>query len=413
MSDEYPNNRRRSTSTLANTISFTHTRGGTDDERQQSNSKPTSPFGYLNRNGSNSTLHSITHTLSNVGFNSVNPSIHSPETSSNNITSPIIGKRENPLTRAKIFARNKTKELKKNRDSDRSHHPHHHSFLKINTHHGLSSSSSNSKVLDSGSTLYSFDPSNIIDNDVMKQIVSETNLKNLSFEEKDQIADNLWTTITSITLPLFKVENSRLLKLKTPIEDVNKMVEVFLRLRIENKTSATSLISEIQEFLKTGLNIMENELNFNESTTNSIQNNVNPSSSPSSSSFNGLTLTWDYFFANVYHYLLAVFLPLQLEFEGVGTVVKNPQQYWNDIFESSSIIPSTKKIILSSFRDFVVIPYFDNELSIQDVEESERIILIQCFGILQSIKSANYNQKIIEHLSSILQQNIAQLRTPS
>lgn len=393
---EDPFNRKRSTSTLANTISFTHTRGGGEEDRQQSN-KPTSPFGYLNRNGSSSTIHSITHTLSNVGFNSVNPSIHSPESSTNSVTSPTLGKRENALTRAKLFARNKTKELKKTRDTDRPHHSHHHhNFLKINSHHGLSSSSSNSKVLDSGSTLYSFDPSNIIDNDVMKHVVSDANLKGLSFEEKDQIADNLWTTITSTVLPLFKLENSSSLKLKTPIEDVNKMVEVFLRLRIENKTTATSLISDVQELLKNGLNIMENELTFNEN-------------SDQGSPFHRLAITWEYFFANVYHYLLAIFLPLQLEFEGIGPIVKNAKEYWSDISEPS-VTQSTKKVILSAFRDYVVIPYFDTELSVQDVEDSERRTLVQCFGILQSIHSANYNQRIIEHLSSILQQNLAPLK---
>lgn len=391
MAEELPN-RRRSTSTLANTISFTHTRGGAEEDRQSN--KPTSPFGYLNRNNSSSTVHSITHTLSNVGFNSVNPSIHSPESSSNTVTSPVLGKRENALTRAKIFARNKTKELKKNRDPDRTHHhyPHHHNFLKINTHHGLSSSSSNSKVLDSGSTLYSFDPSNIIDNDGMKHIIADPNLKSLSFEEKDQIADNLWSTITTTAMPLFKLENSKTLKLKMPVEDLNKMVEVFLKLRIENKTTATSLISEIQEFLKNGLNIMENELTFSESATGE-------------SSFHRLALTWEYFFANIYHYLLAIFLPLQFEFEGIGTVVKNPKEYWSDVSEAS-VTQSTKKVVLSAFRDFVVIPYLDTDLSIQDVSDSERRILAQCFGILQSIHSANYNQKIIEHLSSILQQKL-------
>lgn len=396
MAEEQPN-RRRSTSTLANTISFTHTRGGGEEDRNQSN-KPTSPFGYLNRNNSSSTIHSITHTLSNVGFNSVNPSIHSPDTSTNSVSSPVSGKRENALTRAKIFARNKTKELTKPRDPDRTHHyPHHHNFLKINTHHGLSSSSSNSKVVDSGSTLYSFDPSNIIDNDGLKHIIADPYLKSVSFEEKDQIADNLWSTITSTTMPLFKLENSKSLKLKTPVEDLNKMVEVFLKLRIENKTTATSLISEVQEFLKNGLNIMENELTFNESTTGE-------------SSFHRLSLTWEYFFANIYHYLLAIFLPLQLEFEGIGTVVKNPKDYWSDVSEPS-VTQSTKKVVLSAFRDFVVIPYLDTDLSIQDVGDSERRTLVQCFGILQSIHSANYNQKIVEHLSSILQQKIP-VRTP-
>ena len=141
---------------------------------------------------------------------------------------------------------------------------------------------------------------------------------------------------------------------------------------------------------------MENELTFNEN-------------SDQGSPFHRLAITWEYFFANVYHYLLAIFLPLQLEFEGIGPIVKNAKEYWSDISEPS-VTQSTKKVILSAFRDYVVIPYFDTELSVQDVEDSERRTLVQCFGILQSIHSANYNQRIIEHLSSILQQNLAPLK---
>ncbi|KAH3679569.1 hypothetical protein WICMUC_000902 [Wickerhamomyces mucosus] len=394
--------RKRSTSTLANTISFTHTRGSTNNDQNElksptvttntsSKSNNTSPFNiYMNKNGSSSTLHSITQTLSNVGFTSVLPNSANSD-STQSLTSQTLAKKENALTRAKMFAKTKTKELQKRtkNDLEKSYHHQHHNFLKKTGHTGLSSSSSTSKVLDSRSTLYSFDPSAPInDKEISRQTLRDTSLKNLSLEEKDGIADELWSTIFKTVQPLFKIEKQKDLKLKRPVEDLNKMIEIFMRLRIENNVTATALISEIQELLKTGFNILENEISIQED----IQKGV----------FYRITITWDHFFGEIYHYLLAILVPLELEFQGTGTILKNVA-YWQDSVDIPSIKLSTKKLLLVSFRDYVVLPHFETDIIIpDDLEPAEFEALSQCFGMLKSIQSNSYSQRIIDHIFTLL-----------
>jgi hypothetical protein len=276
-------------------------------------------------------------------------------------------------------------------DEKLHHHLHHHSFLKKNAHSGLSSSQSKSK-LETGSTLYSFDPSIILENDVvMKHVINESNLKSLSFEEKDQMADNLWATVTRNVIKLFKVDNLQNLKLKTPIEDINRMLEVYLRLRIENNSTSTSIISEFMEFLRNGLNVLENELSFDK---NIAENGV----------FSRISVTWDYFFKHIYHYLLGVLLPLQLEIDNPS--VKNGT--WLEAYTDMKL--STKNLVLVAFRDFVVLPYFETEIMIPtEMDLGERKTLVECFGKLKSVNSSSYNQKIIEHVLMLLLQGLDRL----
>jgi hypothetical protein len=384
-------NRKRSTSTLANTISFTHARAPLDDEKSPTtNAKPT--FGYLNKNGSSSTINSITYTLSNVGFTSIAPpqSPYSPESSSSAATSPVLGKKEGKLSRAKLFAK-KTKELTRSKTLSEGHNQ---SFLKLNGHghHGLSSSSSNSKVIDSGSTMYSFDPSQILDKDAVMKQLSDLNIRSMSFDEREQMADNLWATTTNALRPLFTIEVKQRLKLKTPIEDVSKMVGAFFKLRISNNVSSTNLMREIMDFMKEGFNILENELSFNEEIGRDY--------------YYRMSAAWEYFFKKIYHYLIAVFQPLDAELEGSGTIVKH-NSYWSEFADTPT--PSAKKMILQSFRDHVVIPYFEMNIQIPQIQERERRLLVQCFGMLKSISSTSYNQRIIEHISGILEQSLTTL----
>lgn len=408
--------RKRSTSTLANTISFTHTRNNNppvniEEEDKGLQRSKTASFGYLQKNNSSSTINSITQTLSNVGFNKLAPietshsyngsttsgsfaappSVNSP-TALRSPLSPTVslipntsGKLENAISRAKMYAKTKTKDLKRSSKSN----DHHHHFLKKNAHTGLSSAQSNSR-LETGSTLYSFDPSHILENtdSTIKHVIAESSLKNLSFDERDQMADDLWATITTTSIQLFKVENQARLKLNTPIEDVDKMFEIYIKSRLENNSSTTSIISEVMEFLRNGMNILENELTFDD---NLSEHSV----------FARISLTWDYFFKHIYHYLIGVLLPLQI-------AIVNANSNWNEAATDMTL--STKNIVLVAFRDFVVLPYFETEIMLpSELELAERKNLIKCFGMLKSVQSKSYNQQIVEHILMLLLQELNEI----
>lgn len=396
-------NRKRSTSTLANTISFTHTRPLEEEVRSPTALKPPSQaFGYLHKNGSNSTLNSITQTLSNVGFTPISQtpqSPYSPDSGSSVGASPVLGKVESKLARAKLFAKTKTKELKRSKTISSENHGHgsvQGSFLKLNTHghHGLSSSSSNSKVVDSSGTLYSFDPSQLLDKDVLMRQLQDVSVRNLTFDERDETADNLWVAIMEVLRPLFKINDGKNskggLRLKTPIEHVSKMLEVYLKLRIRNNVSCTNLLREVMDFFKEGMNILENELSFVEDIGDEY--------------FYRMSSTWEYYFKSIYHYLLAVFQPLDLEMSGDGPLIKD-RSYWDDFSDSATPF-SMKRLLLLSFRDYVVIPYFEMNVQIPELHDKERKLMIQCFGMLKTVKSAGYDQRIVEHISGALEQQL-------
>ncbi|KAH3688364.1 hypothetical protein WICPIJ_000651 [Wickerhamomyces pijperi] len=424
--------RWRSASTLANNITFTHTRGQgsqtiDDDESedespkspmmtQQTRSNNASAMFYTNKNGSSSTLHSITHTLSNVGFTSVLPnsantngsdiplssSLTAQNTlvnSASNVQSPTVVKNkvETALSRAKLFAKTKTKELQKKTKSDfeKSYHHQHQNFLKKTGHSGLSSSSSTSQVLDSANTLYSFDPViQVSENDTLLRTVSnEAYIKNLNYEERDQLADEIWRNITSCISPIFKMDKSRESFLKTPIEDLNKFVSVYLRIRIENGTAGSNIIGEIQEFLREGLGILENQLNLAEDPNRGVLYQV--------------LIIWKFFIDKIYFYLLGILTPLESEFKGRGPLLRNRQTYWSESVDigtfSSTEQLSTRKLILCSFREFVLLPYFDAEIDVPEYLPLEDLkILTQCFGMIKSVQSTNYSQRIVDHIFGLL-----------
>lgn len=421
------NVRKRSTSTLANTISFNLTRGPSqvqtiDDESEDEQRSPmlthhsavnrpdnTSPHFYSNRNVSSSTVHSITHTLSNVGFTSVLPnsansnlsdsSLSSSSPSNNNNASPTIGKMENALNRAKLFAKTKTKELQKKtkNDIEKSYHHQHQNFLKKTGHSGLSSSSSTSKVADSGNTLYSFDPLlPVSDEDAwIKQATNEAHIKTLNFEEKDNLADEIWTFITDTVSPIFKMKRIQEGFIKTPIEDLNQLVVTYLKLQIENAVPASVIIGEIQEFLRVGFNVLDNDISLGEDIERG-------------GVLYRIIVIWRYFLERIYFYLLAIFTPLETELKGKGPILKESAgSYWADTIDigtfSSSSRMSTTQIILCSFREFLLLPYFDAEISVPDYLPLQDLkTLTQCFGMVKSVNSSNYSQRIVDHIFELI-----------
>ncbi|CDR38330.1 CYFA0S02e00386g1_1 [Cyberlindnera fabianii] len=404
--------RKRSSSTLANTVNFTHTRSAYDDDTRspvsgqfpsmqpftsRSNTvSGSSPFGYLNRNGSSSTVNSITHTLSNVGFTPVVPQTdvmnsQSPTGSSGSATtSPLLSqKKEGKFSRAKMFARNKTKEALHRTKTDASTDGHHGSFLKTNNHHGhvLSSSSSNSRVT-SGTTLYSFDPTQWNDQMRENQLPgSGAHRSHLSAEEKEHLADTAWQSLASTLSPLFHDIDTPGLKLRVPIEDANHTVLAWLRLRIESGVAAQTVIRELTEFLKHQLHILQ-------------------SSCPANmDSLSRMAYTWKTFFETAYHYLLAVFQPLDDELAGSGPITQRHPGYWYDVMN-----PSVKKLILASFRDAIVLPAIEMNPVLPPVQDKERKVLIQCFGMLKGVRgsiTSQYSQRVVDQVASMMEQQVA------
>ncbi|ODQ64769.1 HbrB-like protein [Nadsonia fulvescens var. elongata DSM 6958] len=197
----------------------------------------------------------------------------------------------------------------------------------------LSSSSSNSRLIPDKGSLYSFHPSSP---GSLQKSLSALDLKNFIIkEDKEQIADDAWALLCSRVLPLFNGEG-----LRVPVEDLNTLVLMHINLRIQENVGAKALLLEFQDLLKTGLFSLDNSLQR----------------LPNNKLLPRLVYVWKFFFSQVLPYWEAVFLPLQLEFEGNGQVLGNlSDKYWS-IYSVSLANLSVRTLTLDGFGEYVLLP---------------------------------------------------------
>ncbi|KAG7724284.1 hypothetical protein KL948_005338 [Ogataea haglerorum] len=308
-------------------------------------------------------------------------------------------------------------------------HKHYHGILRSRKDTTKSSSSSNSKVsaLHGGEMLYSFHPSLVNSSMTVQELQNTiTELEKMSINnsslsgDTDAIADEAWSLVSSLVSPIFYCE-----RLKIPIEEINKLVYLHLRLRSNQMPSdqiayspivspnnfssvfdgaaatspysplgaptptftssgrsppssygtmspvkGSSIVQEIQEFLKRGMNTFLSQLYQDDTTKEFMLKPRDRKTSPTRGSALSLVtseqsfrdacaLLWDYFFQDMHFYLQGVFLPLEDEsFEeilGGGWRGK----------------PCVENIVSVSFRDNVVIPLYES-MRQADAEKERR-----------------------------------------
>lgn len=305
------------------------------------------------------------------------------------------------------------------------HHLHlsHHNLLRPRSKESqLSSSSSNSKFIsNSGETLYSFSTSggNLSSSDLQRtfQQLESLKLKELvSLPDKDLIADECYSLLSFLILPIFSKD-----ALKVTIEDLNRLLQLYLSLRLQDSHSVSTpiktansahwsspsrsvpIFDEIRSLLNQGFN------RFNRSFVNKFP--------PTLSTEQKVVKVWTIFRTSIFYYLEGLFLPLQLELQGLGVLLKpdNYQSVWKDITSVSDL--STlfiKRLILISFRDHVIIPIYENDEKESWMNEngagkkrSKEVIAVlqQCFSTLESIRSNDSSQNLIERLFKDLLDN--------
>lgn len=273
---------------------------------------------------------------------------------------------------------------------DPEKHKHHISFLTRKETYGnvLSSSSSNSKLISEQGSIYSFNPSS--------PGISMLEMKNVGTkEDQDQITEGTWALLCNRVTPLFSGE-----ELRIPIEDLNSLVRMHLQFLVQRGGVAKDIISELQIFLRMGMCTMDlsgNGLYGADLLVSLVEN-------------------WSHFFTKIYPYLQAVFLPLQMEFEGHGKVLTGSisQEFWGMLLERNDNL-STKRFILIAYRDNIVVPIISQlEIALSqiylhtghDISGPDLAVrVMQCANVLASIQSRDENQACIERLVSTLKSN--------
>ncbi|KAF5102271.1 hypothetical protein D0Z00_000454 [Geotrichum galactomycetum] len=220
-------------------------------------------------------------------------------------------------------------------------HKHHLSFRTRKDPHSnvvLSSSSSNSKLVSDQGSIYSFHPSS--PGALLKALPAlETKSMPVLREDTAYVAEESWSYIQSWVMPIFKGEG-----LRVPVEKVNYVLTLHLESRIQQGAKARDMLAEFRDLTKQGM----------------LKLDVPKLNMVNAKFLQRLVDIWQFFFSQVLPYWEAVFLPLQLEFEGTGPVlgVKVAAAYWGTLLESSEDL-NIRRMTLIAFRDWIIIPLAD------------------------------------------------------
>ena len=156
--------------------------------------------------------------------------------------------------------------------------------------------------------------------------------------------EDAWDFLKAKILIIFEGE-----ELRMPVEDLNRLVSIHVQ-RCISKRLPTIIIDDLRDMLQTGFYSLDRTLR----------------GVPDQGLVTQLVSIWLHVFGTVLPYMQAVFLPLDLEFKGHGTILL-PQEaanFWGanpdsteDAFGNEFDV---RRIVLISYRDNVILPRHDS-----------------------------------------------------
>ncbi|KAL5606962.1 hypothetical protein BROUX41_003329 [Berkeleyomyces rouxiae] len=157
--------------------------------------------------------------------------------------------------------------------------------------------------------------------------------------------EDAWPYIRSKIIVVFEGEEVRV-----PIEDLNRIVLFHLQLCISRR-APTQLLEDLKELLRAGFMALDRAMR----------------KTPEDRTIPELVEFWMFTFTVVLPYLQAVFLPLDLEFSGAGTLLSMDQarEFWGAVaaVAEGSTTPTMglniRGLVLTAYRDIVVLPRYD------------------------------------------------------
>ena len=167
--------------------------------------------------------------------------------------------------------------------------------------------------------------------------------------------DDAWPYLKAKLLVIFEGEDLRL-----PVEDLNRVVSLHIQYCIQRR-SALIMIEDLRDLLTTGFASLDHTLRR----------------TPEEQVIPALVELWVITFTNILPYLQAVFLPLDLEFSGAGSLLSAEQarEFWSGVIASysASSTPSAnnlqvspasnmfdvRQMVLAAYRDILILPRYD------------------------------------------------------
>ncbi|KAI1206524.1 HbrB-like protein [Annulohypoxylon truncatum] len=170
--------------------------------------------------------------------------------------------------------------------------------------------------------------------------------------------DDAWPYLRAKLLVIFEGEDLRL-----PVEDFNRVVSMHIQYCIQRR-SAHIIVDDLRDLLSTGFASLDHTLR----------------KTPEDRLIPSLVELWIFTFTSILPYMQAVFLPLDLEFSGSGTLL-TPEQardFWGGViadlptanahpngpnFEThlspASNVLDVRRLVLISYRDSLILPRYE------------------------------------------------------
>ncbi|KUJ13151.1 HbrB-like protein [Mollisia scopiformis] len=160
--------------------------------------------------------------------------------------------------------------------------------------------------------------------------------------------DDAWPFLKAKLLVIFEGEDLRL-----PVEELNRLVTTHIQ-RCIQKRAPSIIVEDLRDLLATGFSSLDQMLHR----------------TPDDRLIPHLVEMWLFTFTSILPYMQAVFLPLDLEFSGHGPLMTSEQarDFWGALPSSSKDlngnIPASqalevRRIVLTAYRDTVILPRFD------------------------------------------------------
>ncbi|KAH7149777.1 HbrB-like-domain-containing protein [Dactylonectria estremocensis] len=162
--------------------------------------------------------------------------------------------------------------------------------------------------------------------------------------------DDAWPVLKAKLLVIFEGED-----LRATIEDLNKVVQMHIQWCIHRR-SPYAMLEDLGDLLATGFSSLDRTLR----------------QTPEDRFIPTLVELWIFTFTSILPYLQAVFLPLDLEVSGCGTIMTGEQarDFWGGVLSSSSssktarVTPAAtvldvRRLVLIAYRDIVILPRYE------------------------------------------------------
>lgn len=233
--------------------------------------------------------------------------------------------------------------------------------------------------------------------DLIKNMPSfESNFHQFTIHEQDALLSNIWGVYCNLILSVFK--NHRLWQLPAKIEDINRVLKFYIKLKQDGKTACTGskFLNEIEQCLRASFYVLETQVLYDHAEGIEMQ-----------SALKRLCAVWELFYQHAYGDSMAVLAPLDSNFQ------RYPQ-YWCATQDSGHL--TLAQLLFQMFRDAIVVPYYQTFMNDGDniaasfqkhftdedekncVTQTEKLLLLQCFGLLSSLNSRDVNQQIVQGL---------------